>query len=200
MSNYKVISAVGETLKQLLLSAMKNDSAVYGTMGILKSEDQITLDHPHGLIGDGEPNANALSIFLYRVLENGEVKNRPLTTNGTGTKLQFPPLPVNLYYLITPITNSADNNHRLLGKVMQILFDNGMINGSALQGVLKGTAEELRIVLNPVSMEDVTKLWSSFMKPYQLSVTYEVKVLYIDSERETNVEQVRRKRMEFTQL
>jgi hypothetical protein len=65
--------------------------------------------------------------------------------------------------------------------------------------VLENTAEELRIILNPISMEDVTKLWSAFLRSYRLSVSYEVKVIYIDSERETEAERVRRKRIEYTQ-
>lgn len=199
MGNYKVINAVGETLRQLLLSEMKNDSAAYGPTGIIKSEDQITLDHPYKLIGDGESKNNCLSLFLYRVVENADQKNNRFSPSSGNTYVH-PPLPLNLHYLITPITNSADNNHRLLGKVMQILFDAPVLKGSALQGELKGSAEELRLILNPVTLEDITKLWSAFMRPFQLSVPYEVKVLGIDSLRSTERAPVYEKQTEFTQI
>jgi hypothetical protein len=102
--------------------------------------------------------------------------------------------------LITPLTNTTDNDHRLLSKAMHILYDNAIIRGSQLQGVLTDTAEELRVILNPMSLEDMTKLWSAFMRSLRLSVSYEVKVVFIDSERETASEQVRRKRLNFEQL
>jgi hypothetical protein len=79
---------------------------------------------------------------------------------------------------------------------MQIFYDNAILKGSALQDILKDTAEELRVIFNPVSMEDINKLWSAFMRPYRLAVSYEVKVIYIDSERETGGERVLRKRLE----
>jgi hypothetical protein len=100
---------------------------------------------------------------------------------------------------MTPLTTSADKDHKLLGKAMQIFYDNALIKGEALKGTLENTAEELRLILNPISMEDITKLWSAFLRPYRLSVCYELKVIHIDSEREEEGERVRRKRLEVTQ-
>lgn len=199
MSDYKVIHAVGETLRQVLLAQMKNDSSVYGASGIIKSEDQITLEHPYSLIGDGEAKNSCLSIFLFRVSENGDMKNRQAIASGTSTYIP-PPLALNLHYLITPITNSAENNHRLLGKAMQILFDASILKGSDLYDELQGTSEELRLLLSPISMEDITKLWSAFMRPFQLSVAYEVRVAYIDSDRRSEKQPVYEKTAEFLQI
>jgi hypothetical protein len=196
MSSYKVINSVGETLRELLWSAMKNDSTI---VGVISTEPQITFEPPFKLLKDTVPEKNSLSIYLYRIGENGDMKNRPLEPKDT-TLLKYPPLSLNLFYLISPLTNSAENDHNLLGKTMQIFYDNALVKGSILQGVLANTTEELRIILNPISMEDITKLWTSFARPYHLSVSYEVKVIYIDSERETEVAQVRRKRIEYTQF
>jgi hypothetical protein len=132
-------------------------------------------------------------------VENGDMKNRQLEPQNDSL-LKYPPLFLNLFYLITPLTKSAENNHRLLGKVMQIFHDKGIVKDSELKGVLENTDTELRLILNPISMEDITKLWSSFLRPYHLSVSYEVKVVEIDSERETGGERVRRKRIEFVQM
>ncbi len=83
---------------------------------------------------------------------------------------------------------------------MQLLNANAILQGADLQGALKNTTEEIRIKLNPISIEDMTKLWSGFMRPYRLSVSYEVKVIYIDSEREVEAERIRRKRLEFKSI
>lgn len=198
MSEYKVINAVGETVKALLWSMMQYDSTIAGSSGMNLTDDQISFEPPFKLVKDTDADKNYLSLYLYRIVENGDMKNRPPEQINTSF-LRYPPLSLNLFYLITPLTNSADNDHKLLGKTMQILYDNAIVKGAALQGVLIHTAEELRIILNPISMEDLTKLWSAFMRSYRLSVSYEVKVIYIDSERETAGERVRRKRIEFKQ-
>jgi len=196
MSSYKVINAVGETLRELLWSAIKNDSTI---VSVISTESQIIFEPPFKLLKDTVPDKNYLSIYLYRIGENENMKNRPLEPKDTNL-LKYPPLSLNLFYLISPLTNSAENDHNLLGKTMQIFYDNAHVKGSMLQGVLANTTEKLRLILNPISMEDITKLWTSFARPYHLSVSYEVKVIYIDSGRETEAERVRRKQIEYSQF
>jgi hypothetical protein len=195
MSQYQVINAVGITLRELLWSEMESDP----TISSLIDEQHIVFEAPYKFISEAESETNRLSLFLYRVLENSDMKNRnPELKNGKS--VQYPPLFLNFFYLITPLTNSAENNHYLLAKAMRILHDNGIVKGSLLQGVLENTAEELRIIFHPLSMEDMTKLWSSFLRPYHLSAAYEVKVVAIDSERTIESETVLRQRIEYTQL
>ena len=196
MSDYKVLNAVDETLRSLLWSNVQFDSEI---TSIVPTEQDISLEPPYMLIENEKPKASGLSVYLYRVVENGELKNRPLE-QLTPSLLRFPPLPLNLFYLITPLTVSAENDHRLLSRTMQILHNHTIIKGSLLQGALQGSAEELRVSLSPLSLEDSNKLWTSFMRPMRLSASYEVKVIYIDSEREITGEQVRRKKLAFTQF
>jgi hypothetical protein len=199
LTTYTVISAVDETLRDLLWSNMEFDSIINGTTPILSSDTQISFEPPFQLVENGIPDLNALSLYLYRVVENGDMKNRPYEP-ANGNLLRYPPLALNLYYLVTPLTQNAENDHRLLGKVLQVFYDNAILKGSALDPLLQQTAEELRISLQPVSLDDATKLWSAFMRSYRLSACYEVKVVYIDSERTTGGEPVRRKRLEFSQI
>lgn len=196
MSGYKVINAVDETLKALLWSGMQADGEI---TSIPLNENDISLEPPFLLIKEDKPLEDCLSVYLYRLSENGEMKNRPLE-RVNATTLRFPPLSLNLYYLVTPLTNSSANDHRLLSKAMQILYDNAIIKGSLLQGELKDSAEELRVNLSPLGVEEVNKIWTSFMRPLRLSVCYEVKVVYIDSEREAAGQEVRSKRLDFMQF
>ena len=195
MSDYKVIGAVDETLIALLWARFQFDDEI---VSIIDTEQKISREPPFKLVKDTDADQNFLSLYLYRLIENAEVKNRPLESRDTN-HLRYPPLSLNLLYLVTPLTNSTENDHKLLGKTAQIFYDNAIITGSALHGVLNDTIDEIRIVLNPISMEDITKLWSAFMRSYRLSVAYEVKVIYIDSEREVGAERVRRKRIEYSE-
>jgi hypothetical protein len=196
MSDYNVLAAVDDTLSTLLWSNMQHDSVI---RAIIPSDDRITRESPYVLLEDEADEENYLSNFLYRIIEDGNMKNRPLQPRTVGL-LEYPPLSLDLFYLMTPLTNSDENNHRLLGKAMQVFYDHAIVQGPALQGVLRDTAEELRIILNPLTLEDMMRLWGGLMTAYRLSVAYEVKVIYIDSERETEAERVRRKRLEFRQF
>src|SRR4051812_2738395 len=196
MSAYQVIEAVDETLKTLLWSVMQNDSDI---TSIINSDTLISSEPPFKLVKDSEPDQNYLSVYLYRVVESAENKNRPLELRDS-TSLQYPPLCLNLFYLVTPITKSADNDHKLLGKTMSILYDHAIVKDPELEGILAGSTEDLRIILEPISFEDLTKLWSAFVRSYRLSVSYQIKVAYIDSGREVETERVRRKRIEYSQV
>lgn len=196
MSDYNVVNAVDETLRTLLWTSMQADSVV---SSIITTEQQITIDSPSVLIENDTPAEDYLSLFLYRVVENGDLRNRP-PEQLNQSRLRNPPLSLNLFYLVTPLTKDTGNDHRLLSKTMQILYDSPILKGSQLQGVLQDTSEELRITLHSLSMEDLGKLWGAFMRPMRLSVSYEVKVVYIDSTREMAGEQVRRKQLDFSQI
>jgi hypothetical protein len=191
MSSYQVIGAVDLTLRDLLWSEMQFDSVI---TGILSNESQITLEPPAKLLKDTEVDTNALSLFLYKVNENPELKNRCLQVIDSHTQM-YPPLALNLYYLLTPLTNSADNDHTLLGKALQIFYRHSIVKGSILKGLLAGTDLQLCIILNPVSLDELSNLWSAFLRPYRLSVSYEVKIVFIDSDRETTGERVLEKRI-----
>jgi hypothetical protein len=198
MSDYTVVSAVSETLKTFVWSMVKHESEISFMIG--NDEENVCLDPPFLLLGDdNRPENSCLSIYLYRILENGDMKNRPLERQINGL-LEYPPLALNLYYLITPLTGSVENDQRLLTKTMQIFYDHAILVGSELEPPLQDNMEELRIALDPLSIEDITRIWSGFLRPYYLSVSYEVKVIYVDSKRQVDATEIRRKRLEFVPL
>jgi hypothetical protein len=191
MSGYQVIGAVDQTLHDLLWSEMQSDSVI---ISILTSEDKITLEPPFKLVKETEPEHNFLSLYLYRVIESPEAKNQ-LPQALDSHRQVYPPLALNLYYLMTPITNSAENDHTLLGKALQIFYRNSILKGTPLKGILAGTDEQLRVILNPISLDELSNLWSAFLRPYRLSVSYEVKIAFIDSDRDTTGERVLERRL-----
>ena len=170
MSDYTVIADVGKTLIELLEDNIKDDI------------DQITLSSPEDVKSEKE-----LSLFLYQVTENAYLKNQEMQMVNS-TKLEYPPLSLSLFYLVTPHTKTREKDHRILGKVMQIFYDNSILRGSVLQGSLAG--EELRLILNPLSMEELNKIWNVMSKSYELSVCYEVTPVRIESMREREVKRV----------
>ena len=55
---------------------------------------------------------------------------------------------------------------------MRVFYDNGILAGTVLKGSLAGTGAELRLTLNPMSVEDMSRIWSVFPNSnYRPSVT-----------------------------
>ena len=187
MSDYTAIADVGKTLIKLLWDNIKDDAPANT---IITSEDQITLSSPE----ENESNKK-LSLFLYQVTENAYLKNQEMQI-ANPTKLKNPPLPLSFFYLVTPHTGNSENDHIILGKVMQIFHDNSILRGSVLHENLVG--EELRVILNPLSIDELNKIWNviSKSKTYKLSVCYEVTPVRIESMREREVKRVLERKLE----
>ena len=195
MSNYVVISDVGDTLKKLLWNHIRADPRIYSD--IIASEDDITLLSPQEM---ETGNAKKLSLFLYQITECPHLKNQEMQRADSGM-LRNIPLPLVLSYLITPNTNDRKKDHILLGKVMQIIYDNAIIKGSILQGSLAGTAEELRVVLYSLPFDEMVRLWQSFTEgSFKLSVCYQVTPVKIDSTRGIEAKRVVKKEAGYYQI
>ncbi len=141
-------------------------------------------------IKDDDGSTNLISLFLYQIIENIHLKNEELHRIDE-THLGYPPMHLELLYLVTPYSNDPIQEKLILGKVMQIFFDNAVLSGNILVGNLKGLDEEFKIIFNPLSLDDLTKLWSTFQEmSYKLSVSYLITPVSIDSSREIRVQRV----------
>ena len=169
MSDYTVISAVSHTLHDLLRANITDT-----TIGIsLKSPKDMQLTGP----------ATGVSVWLYKVSRMAEMLNEPRDRRQPNQEAAAV-LPVLLYYLITPITAEPLTSQTLLGKVLQVFNDHAILRGAALKGTLHGSNEQLRINLESLTLEELSQVWYALSEPYQLSVTYLVQVVKIDSELE----------------
>ena len=141
-------------------------------------------------------NPKRLTIFLYKVHENPYLKNAENSTpttdiNGNLVQNQAP-LTLDLYYLLTAHSHGANGMfeaHKALSRAMRVLYDNGIVRGSLLHTVDPTTGltdkSVLRVTLNPITMEDMTRIWSVFPDmPYEISVTYLVTPVEIESSRQ----------------
>jgi hypothetical protein len=177
MSDYSVIAELGDSLASVLFSELNADSQI---SGLIDSEDRISLESPADL---EDNNSVRLSMYLYRILENPYMKNR-FPVEGTGGKLRKPPLTLDLYYLLTPMVGTPREQMIVLGKTMQVLYDRPILEGADLSGSLGTTSEAIRLILNPVSLEELTRVWQALEIPYRLSVCYLARVIILDSELE----------------
>lgn len=141
----------------------------------------VTLDSPAALPASSPGGTvSAANLYLYQVSENPYAKNQPWVTQPTGTQM-YPPLAVNLYYLLTPYADDPVTAHRVLTHAMATLYVNSTLTGAQLSDPLRHSVERLTISLRQMSLEELTRIWNSLQSPYRLSVTYEVRVVLIES-------------------
>lgn len=173
MSDYDVIGDASTTLAAVLTEALST---------LLPAPAPVA--HVHDLLGTIPTEPPALTVFLYEIAEDPSAKNRPprRTNAPPDVSLQRAPLALILRYLLTPWSNHRLTDHHILGRAMQALHDNAIVSGPQLLGGLLGTAEALKITLNPITLEERTRIWDAIEKPYRISASYDVRVVSIDSQ------------------
>jgi len=170
------MGAASEAIRRVLWTEFDSDPV---TRPLIGSESAIVFRNPTETVRD---SANRLSIWMYQVTENEFLKNQPpLRANGPETS-RVPPLALNLFYLITPFAadTTGEGDLLLLGKTMQTLYDTSTI---VLRDSVREVAEELRMVLCNLPLEELTRVWEALREPYRLSVCYQVRVSRLDSRR-----------------
>lgn len=191
MSNYSVVSDVGTTLKKLLLDKVLSDNELPDD---LIGEDDIAISSPKESQSDEQKK---ISLFLYQITQDPYLKNAEPVLTNTDT-IKRAPLYLNLFYLITAKTGDEIKDHLLIGKIMQVLYDNSIIRGSVLQGALVGEKNEISVNLLHVPLEELINLWQGFTEnTYRLSVCYQVSNVCIDSSIETEIKRVIKKKIEY---
>lgn len=190
MSDFTVIGDIGETLKKLL-----EDDPWTG----ITPTPEITFKSPKEIKDDGG-STNKISIFLYQILENQYLKNEE-PKRFDEMEIKSPPLSLDLLYLVTPYSEDKTQEKIILGKVMQIFYENSLLTGTVLQGSLAGTDEEIKLLFNPISLDDLTKIWSAFQEvAYRLSIGYLISPVRIDSTRTASMQRVVLKEMSHASI
>lgn len=177
---YTAISATSQTLRSYLRAQLATSISFFsdGTM-------EVTLNNPQEMTESGR---QGMSLWLYRTVRDEHRLNAP-PERLTRAHLERVPLPVRLHYLVTPIVSIEDpdsplTEQTILGKVLQSLHDHPILRGADLRGEFEGTRAELAVRLETMNLEEITRIWEALERSYQLSVSYEVSIVYIHSARE----------------
>ena len=173
MGKYTVIADVGNSIVSLLREKMV--------------PEPISQPEYIGLASPSDKGDYMLTLFLYHIEESGDFRNNVVEADRAGV-LRYPPMSINLSYLITAhstseLSSRALDEQRILGKAMQVLFDNSILRGGDLKGTLQENNEEIKIVVDNVPFDVLIKSWNFPSMPYKLSLSYTVGPVYIDSTR-----------------
>jgi hypothetical protein len=191
VSGYKVISEISKLLRQTLWDGFANDNAL--TPQHIPNLESIVLMNP----ADAAREQNRrVSLWLYQVQENEHMRNAlPTRIPNDDSRVQYPPLTINLFYLVTPSTTSVEGDQLVLGRTMQIFHDNATLLLVSTED--PGRNEELRLSMCQRDLRELAEVWEALQQPYRLSVCYEVRVPKIDSTRVERTGRIAERRSAF---
>lgn len=178
MAKYTVIADVGEYLVELFREHMVPE--------ILQNPEEIGLRSPEDR-GDV-----SLGIFLYDIKQSEEIHQRRNIV--TKDKITRAPIYLTLYYMITAYSSGdakykLAEEHRILGKVIQILHDNPVIPLEAIDKE-QTTGTELHIHMMRTTVDEKSRVWSFPNVGNRLTLFYRVSPVTIDSSISKKVKRV----------
>lgn len=187
MADFNALAATSRTLRRLLLDRMS-------TPGLA-----VTLAPPDVTVGN--VSGARVNLYLYQVMEQAQLKNQAIPGHEHPAGYGAPPLSLTLRYLLSAHARSEDQQdsdliaQALLGDAMLVLHDfgsridnlrlvtnrAGAIGDPVLDAVLQEEFERVKLVLAPVPLDEMAKLWSAMPQAnFRRSVIYDASVVQIE--------------------
>jgi Pvc16 N-terminal domain len=174
MASYAAIAATCEAVVRLLRS--NYDPALFGGAAL---DFQVYVAHDFGA-----PMEEGVSIFLYRVYQNGNNRTPAGRLLPDGSR-QSTKLPIDLHFLLTAWAQKASLQNEIAGWMMRVMEDNSTLPASILNAYQPDVFqpdEAVDITLTELSVEDMFRVWEVMIgHVYQLSVPYQARMIEIDS-------------------
>jgi hypothetical protein len=201
VSNALGIAAVTAVLRDIL-----NNRAIDASVGNVT----VTTKPPDKLKTDTHEETQ-LNLFLYQVTPNQGWRNagQPSVAPDGANRLSNPPLALDLHYLLSAYSDEEFKAEVLLGYGMQALHETPVLTremvrnhftvdptsltGAGLPppldtlaaGELADQVELVKITPQPLSTEELSKLWTAFGAHYRPTTGYLATVVLIESRRPT---------------
>jgi hypothetical protein len=125
-----------------------------------------------------------VSLYLYRVASSSR-RNLPSRTGPNGEQFR-PPLPLDLYYMITAWGRDAEKQQGLLGFCIRELgnfpiLPSGLLNHFGPELEVFREDEAVELVFEPLSLQDISNIWEPLKANLQPSATYVARMVAIES-------------------
>jgi hypothetical protein len=174
VSDFTVLAGASRTLRTLLEVRMEQP------VPVTIAPPDVTVDGTSG---------RRLNLFLFQVTENGQMKNDDLQGAGHPADYGYPPLCLDLHYLLTAhgateTGPDADLQAQLiLGDAMRVLHEHPVLV-EGLDASLAGAAIHLKLMLQRASIEELSKIWTALPDTaFRRSVVYKLSLVQIESRR-----------------
>jgi hypothetical protein len=201
MSTPLALAAVTAVLQDVL----HNGFAAYNLSSIM-GDIEVSALPPDRVPVSGSSSSNRINLFLYQVTQNPGWRGVGLPSRDSrGERIANPPLALDLHYLLTAYGTRELYPEILLGHAMQLLHQGPVLTRDAIRGALAPAApppgfptalagselaeqvEQLKITLQNMSTEEVSRLWAAMQAPYRPTVGCQVTVVLIEGHRPAKV-------------
>lgn len=115
-------------------------------------------------------DAPCITAFLYGV----EVRYKLRATS------QDRGLPLNLSYVVTPWAMRSDDEHRLLGRVLQVIDGATVVDPDQRLGDAWSPDDTVQFVLDVPTRETEQRLWEAMKLPFRPSIACTAQVFQLD--------------------
>jgi len=194
MADHRAIADAGQSLVELLRTHVAlgggPDDIVLGSPG------SVGTGSTSGGGGGGGATTPRLTVYLYRVEPNADLRNEPRRVadapgDGDPTAVTPAPLALDLHYLLTAFPSGTGNGggttgdvwdqHRVLGWAMGALADHPILREDDLLGSLAGDPP-IHVTPEVTRFDEVIDVWATFPdRPYQPSAGYVLSPVLVDS-------------------
>lgn len=205
MSTALAIAGVTAVLRDLLNDGLIN----HNVSGLLGSTVTVSALPPDRVVPVNGTERTQLNLFLHQVTFNTGWRNHALPSrDGSGMqRLSNPPLALDLHYLLSAYSAEELGSEILLGYAMQLLHEVPVLDRRAITTALTpspsvdttlppalraltecGLAdqlEQIKLVPDPLSSEEMSKLWTAVQSHYRPSAAYVATVVLIESSKPT---------------
>lgn len=180
MSNSLAIATVTATLQNMLLRGATSDlpAALVTELGL--GNTRVTAA-PLDRARTPNNNVNQLNLCLFQATPSAALRNLDLAPRS--------PVALELHYLVTAYGGNDDDRaaHVLLGQAARTLNDRSLLTDfQTIRDILRGNdladaIDHVRISPRPLTLEDLSRVFSMYQAPARISLAYLVGVVLIDS-------------------
>lgn len=174
MGSFQAIAATGQAMLGLLADACPRDLFPTAQFELFQLSNFQQQQMEEGV-----------SLYLYRVSPNTSRRNLPPSTAPDGTRFR-PPVPIDLYYVVSAWAQTAVKQQRLLGWTIRTLEDvpilpTGLLNNYGPEPDIFRPGETVEITLDSLTLQDWNNLWTTTKTSPPLSVGYVARMLFLES-------------------
>lgn len=200
MSNALAIAAVTAVLRDFLNDGLIN----HNVSGILGSSVTVSALPPDRVVPGNSTESTQLNLFLHRLAPNMGWRNSDLPARDRSGRyrLSNPLLALDLHYLLSAYSADELGAEILLGHAMQLLHETPVLDRRIITAALNASAsstdlpvvlqalagsglaeqfEQIKLVPEFLSTEEMSKLWTAAQSHYRPTVAYQASVVLIES-------------------
>jgi hypothetical protein len=197
VSNALAIAGVTAVLRDLLSEGMVTQNV----SGLLGTTVTVSALPPDRVVPTNGTENTQLNLFLHQVTFNSGWRNQALPSrDGSGRhRLSNPPLALDLHYLISAYSAEEFGGEVLLGHAMQVLHERPVLDRQTISAALTAAptlppalraladcgladqVEQIKLVPEVLSTEEMSKLWTAVQSNYRPSAAYLATVVLIES-------------------